>query len=78
MVSFWFTEPLPRWVGDDDTEKFTGADIENWVIESVKRLRKKEEEENECDTLDADTLSETLDEILENRERKKDTYLIGS
>jgi SpoVK/Ycf46/Vps4 family AAA+-type ATPase len=51
----------------EDTEGFTGADIENWVIESVKRLRKEG-----SDSLDARTLNETLNEILENRERKED------
>ena len=56
-----------RRVKGDDTEGFTGADIEDWVIESVKRIRKEG-----CDELDNRTLSEVLDVTLENREQKKE------
>jgi transitional endoplasmic reticulum ATPase len=57
---------IVRRVREDDTEGFTGADIEDWVIESVKRLRKEN-----SDILTAEILSETLDEALDEREQKE-------
>lgn len=48
---------LSRLVEESGDKQVTGADIENWVFESVKRLRKEEK-----DTLNTETLTETLDD----------------
>ena len=49
------TESLDRLIVG--TDGFTGADIEDWIVESVKRLSSKGD-----DTLDSETLAETLEQ----------------
>jgi SpoVK/Ycf46/Vps4 family AAA+-type ATPase len=49
------TEPLEHLIAG--TDGFTGADIEDWVLESVKRLGEKDRV-----ALDVETLTETLEE----------------